>query len=720
MSAIRVLLGRVFLGRVFLGAALAACAGLAFHRVVPYRPLVPVAVVSAVVPAVLCVLLTWWRRLPAGVSFAVSALAWLLADSVVVLHTVPGGASLRAEWDGLTTGWRQALSTVLPLNPDPRVLVSVSALVWLACWLAVESALRVRYVLVPALAPAMVFVLALLAGASGPGSSVIEAVTLVTLTGLLMLAGPGVLARRAAGGLLVVGIAAAAGFAGPRLGYAHARAPYAPRLTAAADPAPAVDPLDQMSAWLSAPETVLLQVRSSTPEDLRLAVLDQFNGQDWTSDARYLPTGSRVPTAPGQADLATITVTQQITIGVLDSVWLPAAARPAAVTGTAVWVDPADGQLLPAGDARPGLSYQVVSQVPQYSAEQLRTAVPADDAAATAALSMPPHAPAIIGQTARQATAGATFPYQQAARLAAWLRSAGRYVPDAPPGHTYGHIAYFLSKSHRGTSEQFAAAFALMARTLGLPSRVVVGFRPGPAGPDGLRVVTGGDALAWPEIDFRGLGWVPFYPTPGSAGSASTAQVLGVGESAQRQKIDQSLADTPLSTPGRPGPTPRRTAAPAHRDLRLAWLVVAAVTAIPLLAALGYLALALLLPRRRAAQLRAAAADHPARSVAGAWLETVRGLGAAGLTGVATRTSSEVAGLGAGRLGLAAQSPLAELALLADSCAFGQLAPDPAAARVAWSDHDAVRAAIRSSVPVMMRARHRLLPATVFARSPEE
>ena len=723
----RVLPGRVVLGRVLVGAALAACAGLAFHRVVPYRALVPVVAVSAVGPAVLCLGLTWWGRRPAGLSFVVSSVAWVVAASTVVLHTAPTGAPLRTEWHGLTTGWRQALGTVLPLSADPRVLVSVSALVWLACWVAAESALRARFALGPALAPTAVFVLALLAGASGPGSSVIEAVALVTLAGLLMLADrlsvrPAAQPPkyRAAGGLFVVGVAAAvAGFAGPRLAYAHARAPYAPRLDAAADPAPAVSPLDQLSAWLSAPDTVLFQVRMSAPEDLRLAVLDRFDGQDWTSDARYLPTGSRVPAAAGGLFVpATVTVTQRITVGTLASAWLPAAVRPAAVTGTAVSVDPADGQLLASGGTWPGLSYQVVSQVPQYSADQLHAAVPAHDAAAMAALSLPPRVPAIIRQTAQQATAGAGFPYQQAARLAAWLRAAGRYVPDAPPGHTYGHIAYFLSKSRRGTSEQFAAAFALMARTLGLPSRVVVGFRPGPAGPDGLRVVTGADALAWPEVDFLGLGWVPFYPTPGSAGPASTAQVLGAGESAQRQKIDQSLAAAPNRTPGPRAAVTGRPAARAGRGLPVAGLIAAAALAGLVLAGLGYLTLAVLLPWRRATRLRAAAAHDPARAVAGAWLETVRVLRtvdrAGELAGVTSRTTSEVAGFGASRLGAAAGRSLTELATLADCCAFGDVPPDRAAARAAWSDHDAVRAAIRGSVPFLVRVRRRVHPVRVF------
>jgi transglutaminase-like putative cysteine protease len=738
--------------RLVLCAGLAAAAGLAFHRVVPYGPLIPVVAVAAIVPVLLSGVLTGWRRMPLTAGFAVSVVAWLVLTSASVLHEPPTVAAVRAMWQGLTTGWRQPLSTVLPMAADPPVLVTVSALVWLACLLAAESALRGRSALTPVLAPAAVLVLALLAGASGPGSSVPEAVALVVLSGLLMLsAGPVAalaggrtgspgrpaagtpatagsapsrrrLAVRAASGLAVVSIAAAAaGLAGPRLAYAHTSTPVAPHLPPPPAPASAASPLDEVSAWAAAPGTVLFSARMSVPQNLRLAVLDLFDGQDWTSDAGYLPTGSRVPPPAGQGT-GSVTVTQRITIAALGTVWLPAVTRPAAVTGATVDVDPADGQLLAPGGTRPGLTYQVVSQVPQYSLTQLRDAVPADDATARAALSLPPGAPAIIGQSAQQATAGAGFPYQQAARLAAWLRSKFRYVPDTPPGHTYGHIAYFLATSHQGTSEQFAVAYALMARSLGLPSRVVVGFRPGVPGPGGVRVITGADALAWPEIDFQGLGWVAFYPTPGTAVLGSTGQVLGAGESAQRQKVDQSLAAAPLASPAPRVAAPRRAVVAAGGHGWLLWLL--ALPALALATLTGYLLLAILLPWRRAAALRAAGGPGPggtgnvARAVAGAWLETVRRMRAAGLTDVTSRTCSEVAAFGAGRLGDAAGAHLSRLALLADGCEFGQLALDASTARLAWQHHDAVRAAVRGSVPVMTLARHRLRPGIVFGRWP--
>lgn len=715
--------------RAVLCAGLAATAGAAFHRVFPVGPLVPVVAVAAVAPAALAWLLGALRRVPLVASFGVSVTMWLLVVSATMFRSsalggvLPDAAVLRHAWLGLTSGWRQVLDTVLPAPADPALLVSVSALVWLASWLAVESALRGRAALLPTLGPAVVLGAGLLAGVTGPGSNLAEAGVFVALAALLLLAGSappaaGGAARRYAAGLAVVlACVAVAVAAGPRWPYSRARSPFNVRalLTPPQQPYSAVNPLDQVSAWAADPGLELFNVRMSQPEDLRLAVLDRFDGQEWSSDARFVPTGSRVPVATGEDGTAQVMVTQSVTITGLSTIWLPAVNRPASVTGQAVLVDPADGQLLAAHGARRAMSYTVMSGVPRYTAAQLRGAVPADDSAARAALVLPPHPPAVIAQMARLGTAGAAFPYQQAARLTAFLQAEERFVPAAPPGHTYGHIAYFLATSHQGTSEQFATAFALMARTLGLPSRIVVGFQPGPAGPDGTYQVTGADTLVWPEIDFRGLGWVPFYPTP-TGGRASAAGLLGAGESSQRQQIDRSLATAPLPSPAPPVIRPGARAAGQPGGAQggsasTSWLLLAGV--VPL-ALIGYLLLAALLPARRRARRRHAATA--AAAVAGAWQETTSRLRVLGLRRVSTSTTSEVARFGAGQLGGEAGTRLHELATTADSSEFASVAPGPSAAGEAWRHHDAVRRRVRAAVPLTTRIRHGLRPAAVLGR----
>ncbi|MEU7897723.1 transglutaminase-like domain-containing protein [Nonomuraea sp. NPDC049152] len=99
-------------------------------------------------------------------------------------------------------------------------------------------------------------------------------------------------------------------------------------------------------------------------------------------------------------------------------------------------------------------------------------------------------------QTAQEATKGADTPIRQAYRLQNFLRTTAKYDITAPPGHSLKALEFFMDTTYRGTSEQFASSFALLARTLGLPARVVVGFRPGKA-ENGVYHVRSGHVLAW-------------------------------------------------------------------------------------------------------------------------------------------------------------------------------------------------------------------------------
>jgi hypothetical protein len=102
------------------------------------------------------------------------------------------------------------------------------------------------------------------------------------------------------------------------------------------------------------------------------------------------------------------------------------------------------------------------------------------------------------------------------------------YSEDAPVEQGYDGsgaeiVATFLQKK-AGYCVHFASAMAIMARTLGIPSRVAVGFQPGtaatggagaPAGNSDLYTVTSHDLHAWPELYFDNIGWLRFEPTPG-------------------------------------------------------------------------------------------------------------------------------------------------------------------------------------------------------------
>ena len=95
----------------------------------------------------------------------------------------------------------------------------------------------------------------------------------------------------------------------------------------------------------------------------------------------------------------------------------------------------------------------------------------------------------------------------------AWFQDEFEYSLEIQQGHGNSAIESFLD-DRVGYCEQFAGTYAAMMRTLGIPSRVAVGFTSGIAQGDGVFSVLGRNAHAWPEVWFDGIGWVKFEPTP--------------------------------------------------------------------------------------------------------------------------------------------------------------------------------------------------------------
>jgi transglutaminase-like putative cysteine protease len=151
----------------------------------------------------------------------------------------------------------------------------------------------------------------------------------------------------------------------------------------------------------------------------------------------------------------------------------------------------------------------------------------AQRAAATAL----PALPASIRTLASRVAAGAGNPLTAAVLLENWFRSGAFHYSLAPtplPRGTAG-LLDFLTTTRTGTCEQFAGAFAVLARSIGLPTRVMVGFTTGLGSPSGVTTVRGADAHAWPEVYLGATaGWVSFEPTPGRpSGETTPADVVG-------------------------------------------------------------------------------------------------------------------------------------------------------------------------------------------------
>jgi len=138
---------------------------------------------------------------------------------------------------------------------------------------------------------------------------------------------------------------------------------------------------------------------------------------------------------------------------------------------------------------------------------------------------LPENTPVGIARTARLETAGAVSDFERAWILQSFFRDSGDFIysTEVSTGHDSlvleNWINDFTSPNYRtGYCEQFAAAMAVMARSLGIPSRVVWGFTPGTQETQGdgteKVVVRDRNAHAWVELWVEPYGWVQFDPTP--------------------------------------------------------------------------------------------------------------------------------------------------------------------------------------------------------------
>jgi transglutaminase-like putative cysteine protease len=131
-----------------------------------------------------------------------------------------------------------------------------------------------------------------------------------------------------------------------------------------------------------------------------------------------------------------------------------------------------------------------------------------------------------IPKLALQIVGSAANNFDKAAALEAYLRTHYGYTLQLPRTVVKDPLADFLFERKQGHCEYFASTMAVMLRTLGIPARVVNGFRSDEFNDlTGNYVVRAKDAHAWVEAFFPGYGWQSFDPTP--AGNAGTPQGWG-------------------------------------------------------------------------------------------------------------------------------------------------------------------------------------------------
>lgn len=168
------------------------------------------------------------------------------------------------------------------------------------------------------------------------------------------------------------------------------------------------------------------------------------------------------------------------------------------------------------------LRYEGRSRLPRWDAARLRKAGTTYPPEITATYLQLPALDPRIPEMAKQITARAATPYDQARAIETYLRGHFRYTLELAGTPGQDPLPHFLFETRAGHCEYFASAMAVMLRTLGIPSREVNGFLPGEYNDlAGDYIVRASDAHSWVEAYFPGNGWVTFDPTPPGAGESS-------------------------------------------------------------------------------------------------------------------------------------------------------------------------------------------------------
>ena len=538
-----------------------------------------------------------------GVSALVSAAAMLVVGNVVLFpetssSIIPWQTTLDLLRTDLDAAWDAFADQQAPVEPQRGFVVAVGATLWWSAALADWAAFRLRSSPEAVVPASILFVFTALLGTGD--RPVLHAALFAGAVGAVMLsirlarqsrdevwiasgAGAGLSATMRAGALgltLALGVGAAVGPALPDAG------------DQLLDPSDwdngpstrfVTSPLVSINANLvTQSEVEMFSVKVDDPNRdrhyWRQMALTSFDGDEWRRSSNFDqatgPVGSDL-----DASVLRRPVRQEITTQRLGGIYLPAAYEVSRVVDTTGGVDleyeVETGALVIDRDsenaAEGGFTYVIESAVPIVDPSDL----PADATAGLdpdfiAELTALPRTCADgetsndgcwsprLTELARAETAGAVTDYERVLALQAFFLDPANftYDLDVSARHSLSSMEAFVFDVNRGYCEQFAATFAALVRSIGIPARVAVGFTWGDW--DNSRqefVVRGTHAHAWPEVYFAGVGWVVLDPTPGRAPAINT-QLAGLASPQQFGFNDEAARGSNLATPTTlPAPT---------------------------------------------------------------------------------------------------------------------------------------------------------------------
>lgn len=262
---------------------------------------------------------------------------------------------------------------------------------------------------------------------------------------------------------------------------------------------------------------------------IRTAVMDQFDGMVFnvtdggpTSSSAFTPVRSDMsPEAEG------IPVTLKFEVKAYDQVWMPTAGELSEIEFTGdraeelrrgTYVNTETGTAVATPKLTKGDEYTVDAVMPaDYSDEQL-----AEVPFGTVAMPKPSNVPEELTSLAAETVSGAETAIEQVRALEDFLSEGGFFSHGlegevlSRAGHTAERISTLIGGDQMiGDDEQYAVAMALLAGELDIPARVVMGYYPDEENAEDPEFTATGDNVhAWVEVNFEGVGWVTFNPTP--------------------------------------------------------------------------------------------------------------------------------------------------------------------------------------------------------------
>jgi transglutaminase-like putative cysteine protease len=159
--------------------------------------------------------------------------------------------------------------------------------------------------------------------------------------------------------------------------------------------------------------------------------------------------------------------------------------------------------------------YQVISSFSNATPAQLQQARLEDVPAPILAryTQLPDSLPQRVSDLAQQIAGELDSPYDQARALEQFLRQYPYSLEIPPPSNNDDPVDYFLFEAQTGYCDYYASSMVVMARTLGLPARMAIGYLSQPPNADGQQIIRQIDGHSWAEVYFAGYGWVEFEPT---------------------------------------------------------------------------------------------------------------------------------------------------------------------------------------------------------------